>query len=88
MLKKIVLSFAAVIFLLGSGASFAADLNEIYIMNGETTKSDVLKLFGEPDNISTDIAGREKVMYEREGSFLEVTFDKDVAWDHLGDSAN
>ncbi len=81
MLKRIVLSLTAVMFLLGAGTSFAASLNNsIFIENGETTKADVVSMFGEPDLISKDMAGRDKYIYDRKGATLYITFENDVVW--------
>ena len=88
MLKKIVLSLSAVVFLFVAGTSFAADLNSAYIMNGKTSKAEILSLFGEPGDISKDGAGRDKYIYVRDGSRLDVTFNGDVVWDSQDDSAN
>ncbi len=86
MLKRMILSLTAVMFLLGAGTSFAASLSSMRLFNGHTTKSDVVSLFGEPENISKDQSGREKYIYDRNGSRLDVTFDNDVVWDNHQDS--
>jgi hypothetical protein len=86
MLKRIVISLSAVMFLLGAGTSFAAKINSLYLINGETSKAKVLSLFGEPEHITKDQSNREKFVYERDGARLEVTFDKDVVWHSRDDS--
>ncbi len=80
MLKKIVISLSAVAFILGAGTSFAASLNSTHLMNGETTKSEVFSKFGEPTNMSKDLYGNEKVIYQEGADRLDVTFKNDVVW--------
>ncbi len=80
MLKKIVISLSAVMFLLGAGSSFAASLNSTHLMNGETTKAEVISRFGEPAHMDKDIYGNEKVIYQRGADRLDVTFKNDIVW--------
>lgn len=80
MLKKIVISLSAIAFILGAGTSFAARLNTAYLMNGETTKADVISKFGEPAHMDKDIYGNEKFIYEEDAVRLDVTFKNDVVW--------
>ncbi len=80
MLKRIVLSLTTVMFLLGAGSSFAASLSNTYLMNGATTKADVISKFGEPVHMDKDIYGNEKFIYEEDAVRLDVTFKNDVVW--------
>ena len=73
MLKKIVISLSAVAFILGAGTSFAASLNSAYLMNGNTTKAEVISLFGEPKDKSN-----EKFIYQEGSVRLDVNFKNDV----------
>ncbi len=73
MLKKIVISLSAVAFILGAGSSFAASLNSIHLMNGQTTKAEVISLFGEPTDKSN-----EKFIYQEGADRLDVNFKDDV----------
>ncbi len=73
MLKKIVISLSAVAFILGAGSSFAASLNNTHLMNGETTKAEVISLFGEPQDKSND-----KFIYQEDSVRLDVSFKNDV----------
>ncbi len=80
MLKKIVISLSAVAFILGAGSSFAASLSTTYLMNGETTKSEVISRFGEPTLMDKDIYGNDKAIYQDGADRLDVTFKDDVVW--------
>ncbi len=80
MLKRMVLSLTAVMFLLGAGTSFAASLSSTYLMNGETTKAEVIRLYGEPMHIDKDTSNRDRYIFEKDGIALEVSFDNDVVW--------
>ncbi len=73
MLKKIVISLSAVAFILGAGTSFAASLNSAYLLNGETTKAEVISMFGEPKDKSN-----EKFIYQKDSVRLDVSFKNDV----------
>ncbi len=88
MLKKIVISLSAVAFLLGAGTSFAASLSSAYLMNGETTKTEVISLFGEPAHIDKDTSNRDRYIFEKNGTRLEVSFENDVMWSNHSDSVN
>jgi hypothetical protein len=66
----------------------AARLNSMYLTNGKTTKAEVVRLFGEPGDISRDQSGNEKYIYEKNGTRLDVTFKNDVVWSSHEDSAN
>ena len=88
MLKKIVISLSAVMFLLGAGSSFAASLDNIYLMNGETTKEKVISLFGDPMQIDKDTTNRDRYIFEKKGTRLEVSFENDVVWSSHTDSVN
>ena len=88
MLKKIVISLSAVAFILSAGSLFAASLSSVGIINGESSKADVVSLFGEPGITSKDQSGNEKYIYEQDGTRLDVTFKNDVVWDSHEDSAN
>ncbi len=80
MLKRIILSLTAVMFLLGAGTSFAASLNSAYLMNGETTKAKVISLYGEPMHIDKDTSNRDRYIFDKNGIRLEVSFENDVVW--------
>ncbi len=73
MLKKTVISLSAVAFILGAGTSFAASLNSTHLMNGQTTKAEVISLFGEPQDKSND-----KFIYQEDSVRLDVSFKNDV----------
>jgi hypothetical protein len=73
MLKKIVISLSAVAFILGAGTSFAASLNSTHLMNGQTTKAEVISLYGEPKDKSND-----KFIYQEGSVRLDVAFKNDV----------
>ena len=88
MLKKIVISLSAVAFILGAGTSFAASLDNIYLMNGDTTKTKVISLFGEPVHIDKDTSNRDRYVFEKNGTRLEVSFENDVVWSSHSDSVN
>ncbi len=88
MLKKIVISLSAVAFILGAGSSFAASLNSAYLMNGETSKAKVIGLFGEPIHIDKDTSNRDRYVFEKNGTRLEVSFENDVVWSSHSDSVN
>ena len=88
MLKKIVISLSAVAFILGAGSSFAASLNSAYLMNGETTKAKAISLFGEPVHIDKDTSNRDRYIFEKKGTRLEVSFENDVVWSSHSDSVN
>ena len=85
MLKKIIMSLSAVMFLLGTGTAFAVDANSVHITNGKTTKAEVLELFGEPKEMSTNLYGKEVYRY-MDRSRLDITFDNDVVWSSIDDS--
>ncbi len=88
MLKRIIISLTAVMFLLGAGSSFAASLSSTRIMNGETSRADVESLFGEPIHSGKDVSGKEKISYEKDGTTLDVTFKNGVVWYSREDSVN
>ncbi len=73
MLKKIVISLSAVAFILGAGSSFAASLNSIHLMNGQTTTAEVISFYGEPQDNSND-----KFIYHEGSVRLDVSFNNDV----------
>ncbi len=73
MLKKIVISLSAVAFILVAGTSFAASLNSIGLMNGDTTKAEVISKLGEPTHKSND-----KFIYQEGADRLDVNFNNDV----------
>ena len=73
MLKKTVISLSAVVFILVAGTSFAASLNSTHLMNGQTTKAEVISLFGEPQDKSND-----KFIYQEDSVRLDVSFKNDV----------
>jgi hypothetical protein len=88
MLKKIVISLSAVAFILGAGSSFAASLSSVGIINGETTKAEITSKFGEPMHIDKDTSNRDRYVYEKNQSRLQVSFENDVVWNSLSDSLN
>ena len=88
MLKRIIMSLTAVMFVLGAGSSFAASLSTVGILNGETTKAEVMSLHGEPMHIDKDTSNRDRYIYEKNESRLQVTFENDVVWNSLSDSLN
>ena len=58
------------------------------IVNGKTTKEDILKWLGEPESKGTDNLGREKWMYfsswiHSGETRLDVTFKNGVVYWHL-----
>ena len=88
MLKRIIISLTAVMFFLGAGSSFAVSLDNIYLMNGETTKGKVISLFGDPMQIDKDTSNRDRYIFEKNGTRLEVSFENDVVWSSHSDSIN
>jgi hypothetical protein len=88
MLKKIVISLSVVAFILGAGSSFAASLNSAYLMNGQTTKAEVTSLYGEPIHIDKDTSNRDRYIFEKNGTRLEVSFENDAVWSSHSDSVN
>ena len=80
MLKKIVISLSAVMFLLGAGSSFAASINSTHLMNGETTKAEVISMYGEPVEMDKTVYGDEKLIYVKDSVRLDLTFKNDVLW--------
>ncbi len=73
MLKKTVISLSAVAFILVAGTSFAASLNSTHLMNGQTTKAEVISMLGEPQDKSND-----KFIYQEGADRLDVRFNNDV----------
>ncbi len=73
MLKKTIISLSAVAFILVAGTSFAASLNSTYLMNGQTTKAEVISMLGEPSDKSND-----KFIYQEDSVRLDVSFKNDV----------
>ena len=60
---------------------------DIRIVNGETTKEEILKWLGEPKSKGTDNNGREKWIYNSSGiepteTRLDVTFQDEVVYLH------
>ena len=88
MLKKIVISRSAFAFILGAGTSFAASLNSTHLMNGQTTKAEVTSLYGEPIHIDKDTSNRDRYIFEKNGTRLEISFENDVMWSNHRDSVN
>lgn len=88
MLKRIIISLTAVMFLLGAGSSFAASLSNSYLMNGETTKAKVISLYGEPMHIDKDTSNRDRYIFEKDGIRLEVSFENDVVWSSHNEHQN
>jgi hypothetical protein len=88
MLKRTMISLTAVMFLLGAGSSFAASLSTSYLMNGETTKAKVTSLYGEPMHIDKDTSNRDRYIFEKNGTRLEISFENDVVWSSHSDSVN
>jgi hypothetical protein len=81
MLKRIIMSLTAVMFLLGAGSSFAVTLNSAGLMYGETSKENVISLYGWPMYMDKDTSGMDRYIYEKDGIRLEVSFDEnDVVW--------
>jgi hypothetical protein len=73
MLKKTVISLSAVAFILVAGTSFATSLNSTHLMNGKTTKAEVISMLGEPNDKSND-----KFIYQEDSVRLDVSFKNDV----------
>ena len=88
MLKRMIISLTAVMFLLGVGSSFAASFSSMHLVRGETTKAKVISLFGEPTHIDKDTSNRDRYIYEKNGSRLHVSFEKEVLWNSFSDSLN
>lgn len=89
MLKRIIMSLTAVMFLLGAGSSFAVSLNPAVLWYGMTTKENVMTLYGDPMHADKDRIGRDRFIYEKEGIRLEVLFDEnDVVWSSYSDLVN
>ncbi len=80
MLKRIIISLAAVMFLFGAGTSFAASLNAASLMSGETTKAEVISMFGEPVEIDKTVYGDEKLIFVEDSVRLDVIFKNGVIW--------
>jgi hypothetical protein len=65
------------------------NLVDMRIVNGKTTKEDILKWLGEPDSKDTDNLGREKWIYSNAFDInsietrLDVTFKDGVIYWHL-----
>jgi hypothetical protein len=88
MSKRMILSLTAVMFLLGAGSSYAASLSSSYLMNGATSKAKVISRFGEPIHIDKDTSGRDRYIFEKNGTRLEVSFENNVVWSSHRDSVN
>ncbi len=89
MLKKIFLSLSEEIALMLSvRTTLPVSLNPLFIIYGRSTKSDVVNMWGEPQNIAKDPLGKERFIYDRSGGCLDITFDKNVVWDSHECSAN
>ena len=70
MLKRIIMSLTAVIFILGAGSSFAVTLNSAGLWPGVTTKENVISLYGEPMHMDEDAFGLDRYSYEKDGISL------------------
>ncbi len=89
MLKRIIMSLTAVMFLLGAGSSFAVSLNPALLWYGVTTKGNVITLYGDPMRVEKDRIGRDRFIYEKGGIRLEVLFDENnVVWGTNSDLVN
>jgi hypothetical protein len=80
MLKRIIMSLTAVMFLLGAGSSFAFTLNSAGLWYGVTTKENVISLYGKPMHVDKVASGMDKYIYEKDGIRLEISLFNDIVW--------
>ena len=66
----------------------ASSLSTMYLKNGKTTKEEVLSLFGEPMHIDKDTSNRDRYIFEKNNTRLEVSFKNGVVWSSRIDSVN
>ncbi len=102
MFKRLTLILSVILIIFGLSISGCSTANrspllikghhlvsaDLRIFNGKTTKEDVLKWLGEPNNRSTDNLGNEKWMYfssivEYDETRLDVTFKEGVVYSSI-----
>ncbi len=99
MFKRLTLTLSILVIIFGLSISGCTTTNrpplvikghhlvsaDLRIFNGKTTKEDILRWLGEPNNRSTDNLGNEKWMYfsaivESDETRLDVTFKEGVVY--------
>ncbi len=102
MFKRLILTLSVLVIIFGLSISGCTTTNrpplvikghhlvsaDLRIFNGKTTKEDILKWLGEPNNRSTDNLGNEKWMYfssnvGSDETRLDVTFKEGVVYSSI-----
>lgn len=85
MLKRLVLSLAAVLFFLGVGTA-SADVETFHKIDNGASKADVLEAYGDPMNEYIDRFGRETLIYKLADQTLWVILENDSVVNHFSDT--